>query len=53
VNSCGIFQKIDLNDNIKSKYWKLGMQCMANLFSKVKKLEGNNLVMTKQMINQK
>ena len=28
VNNCGIFEKIDISDKIKSGYWEIGINCM-------------------------
>lgn len=53
VNNCGIFQKVDLKDKINLEYWNIGMLCMEKLFSKLKKLKGCSLRMTKSMINKK
>lgn len=38
VNNCGIFQKIDPTDSIKTGYWAIGMSCISRLFEKVRAL---------------
>ncbi len=53
VNNGAFFQYIDVQDNIKSKYWQIGYLSMSNLMSRVDRSKSASLTLTKEMMKKK
>lgn len=42
-----------MKSTLKESYWKIGMEHISRLIDKVNKMEGNSLIMTKEVIKKK